>query len=74
MAPFGTVAFPVIRVGQEQTATGHGFPPGGLVKVTLEPDGIDLGTFQAAADGTVTTRFSTAHLLPGLHTVRWTSV
>jgi hypothetical protein len=71
-APYGTVARPVLKLGQEQTATGHNFEPGTLVKVTLEPTGIDLGTYPAGPDGTVTARFTTTRLTPGTHTVRWT--
>jgi hypothetical protein len=44
------------------------------VKVTLEPTGVDLGTYTAAPDGTVTTRFPTTHLTAGTHTIRWTAV
>jgi hypothetical protein len=69
---YGSVTKPVLELGQEQTATGHNFTPGTLVKVTLEPDGIDLGTFPVAPDGTVTTRFATTALLAGPHTVTWT--
>jgi hypothetical protein len=71
-AHYGTVALPVLQLGQEQSATGHNFTPGTLVKVTLEPDGIDLGTYTVAPDGTVTTRFATTNLTAGTHTVRWT--
>ncbi|MGQ0483058.1 MAG: hypothetical protein ACT4O0_18780 [Pseudonocardia sp.] len=67
---YGTVADPVIELGRQQTAVGHNFVPGSLVKVTL--DGVDLGTSQAAPDGTVTTRFDTSSLLAGSHTVVWT--
>jgi hypothetical protein len=70
-AYYGTVEHPVIDLGQEQSATGHNFAPGTLVKVTLEPDGIDLGTSTVAPDGTVTTRFDTSGLLAGPHTVTW---
>jgi hypothetical protein len=70
---YGTVALPVLQLGQEQCATGHNFTPGTLVTVTLEPDGIDLGTYPVAPDGTVTTHFATTNLLAGTHTVRWTS-
>jgi hypothetical protein len=71
-AAYGTVALPVLQLGQEQTATGHNFTPATLVTVTLEPDGIDLGTQTVAPDGTITTRFATTGLLAGIHTVRWT--
>lgn len=71
-AYYGTVEHPVIDLGQEQSATGHNFTPGTLVKVTLEPDGRDLGTATVAPDGTVTTRFATTGLLAGPHTVTWT--
>jgi hypothetical protein len=72
--PYGTVALPVLGMGQEQTATGHDFTPGTMVRVTVEPTGIDLGTFPAGPDGTVTTRFTTRSLTSGSHTVRWTPV
>lgn len=72
--PYGTVGIPVIQLGREQTATGHNFMPGTLVKVTLEPTGIDLGTYTVGPDGTVTIRFSTTRLAPGTHAVRWTSL
>jgi hypothetical protein len=71
-ATYGTVALPVLQLGQQQTATGHNFTPATLVTVTLEPDGIDLGTHTVAPDGTITTRFATTGLLAGTHTVRWT--
>jgi hypothetical protein len=71
---FGTVDKQVLDLGQEQTAVGHNFVPGSRVKVTLEPDALDLGTVQTAADGTVTTRFDTSRLLAGEHTVTWTPV
>jgi hypothetical protein len=71
-ANYGSVAKPVLELGQEQTATGHNFTPGTLVKVTLEPNDVDLGTFTVAPDGTVTTRFATTGLLAGPHTVTWT--
>jgi hypothetical protein len=70
---YGTVARPVLQPGQEQTAIGYNFTPGTLVEVTLEPAGVDLGTYTAAADGTVTTRFGTTRLRPGTHTIRWTA-
>ena len=69
---YGTVADQVIDLGQQQTAVGHNFVPGSKVKVTVEPDGVDLGTVEAAPDGTVTTRFDTSRLLAGQHTVVWT--
>ncbi|HZG90788.1 MAG TPA: hypothetical protein VEZ42_11295 [Pseudonocardia sp.] len=69
---YGTLARPVVPAGQEQTATGHHFVPGSRVRVTLLPEGTDLGTFVAAPDGTVTTRFATTGLRLGSHTVRWT--
>ena len=71
-ATYGTVALPVVELGQQQTATGHNFTPGTLVKVTLEPDSIDLGTSTVAPDGTITTRFATKSLMAGPHTVTWT--
>jgi hypothetical protein len=71
-ATYGTVALPVLQLGQEQAATGHNFTPATLVTVTLEPDGIDLGTYTVATDGTITTRFATTGLLAGTHTIRWT--
>jgi hypothetical protein len=71
-ATYGTVALPVVELGQQQTATGHNFTPGTLVKITLEPDSIELGTATVAPDGTVTTRFATKTLLAGPHTVTWT--
>lgn len=71
-ATYGTVTDQVIDLGQQQTAVGHNFAPGTRVKVTLEPDHVDLGTAQAAQDGTVTTHFDTGRLLAGQHTVNWT--
>lgn len=70
--PYGTVALPVLGKGQEQTATGHNFPPGTMVRVTVEPTGVDLGTYLVDPEGVVTTRFTTRSLKPGSHTVRWT--
>ncbi len=70
--PYGTVARPLIPAGQQQTATGHDFAPGSRVRVTLQPEGIELGTFTAAPDGSVTTHYATTGLLVGSHTVRWT--
>jgi hypothetical protein len=69
--PYGTFARPVIPAGHQQTATGHNFTPGSRIRVTLQPEGIDLGTFTAGSDGTVTTRFATTGLLVGSHTVNW---
>jgi hypothetical protein len=69
---YGTVALPVLELGRQQTATGHNFTPGTRVKITLEPDSIELGTATVAPDGTVTTRFATKTLLAGPHTVTWT--
>ncbi len=69
---YGTVARPAIPAGHQQTATGHNFVPGSRVRVSLQPEGIELGTFTVAADGTVTTRFATTGLQLGSHTVRWT--
>lgn len=71
-ATYGTVTDQVIDLGQQQTAVGHNFAPGTRVKVTLEPGHVDLGTAQAAQDGTVTTHFDTSRLLAGQHTVNWT--
>lgn len=73
-ALYGTVADPTIDLGQEQTAVGHNFVPGSKVKISIEPDGMDLGTVEAAPDGTVTKRFDTSRLLAGQHTVTWTPV
>jgi hypothetical protein len=70
--PFGTVAATELPQGLDQTATAHGFTPGSRVRVTLEPGGVALGTPVVAADGTVTTRFSTIGLVAGLYTVDWT--
>jgi hypothetical protein len=70
---YGTVARPVIRAGQQQTATGHNFAAGTRIRVTLLPEGIDLGTHTAAPDGTVTTQFATTGVKLGNHTVRWTA-
>jgi hypothetical protein len=71
---YGTVETPVIPLGRAQTATGHNFSPGALVQMTLEPGGIDLGTFPVGSDGTVTARFGTTSLNPGTYTVTWRTV
>lgn len=73
-APYGTVAATVLALGQDQIAIGHNFTPGTAVRVTLAPTGTDLGTYPVAADGTVTTRFSTAGLGAGTYRVTWTPI
>jgi hypothetical protein len=71
---YGTAANPVIQVGQEQVVTGHDFTPGARVKVTLTPPGTDLGTYTVGSDGTMTVRFTTSQLMPGIYTVNWTTL
>lgn len=73
-APYGVVTSPMMPAGPEQTAIAHNFVPGAAVKVTLDPLGTEFGTYLADQDGTVTIRFSTAGLAPGVYQVTWTQV
>ncbi len=69
--PTLTVHVPAGAQASDYTAaTVQNLTPGGLVKASLLPSGIDLGIHRVGPDGSATTTFDLTGLSPGTHTVR----
>jgi len=73
VAPTVQVASGSIQAGTTQTFTGSGFAPGETVRASITPNGADLGTQIAGADGSVSfTWAAPADIVAGTYTVTLT--